>query len=222
MEEFTMSNNMYEYQELIARFSKDLYDRRLTDTSGGNVSMRIGDVILMTPTLSGTRFHWNLKPEQILLFDTKGNKLEGEGSLSREAKVHFSLYDEYFPEGTAVVHAHSLNVLVFCAAVQSMPPVLYNTKKFGVIPQVVDASSGTQALADNIVEGMRPQRSGISKGAAAVMAPHHGLFVIGKDLYTAFDTTERVDTNAYCIIHGKMLGEIELLSEIVVANPDAE
>ncbi len=217
-----MTIKMYEQRELIARFTKDLYDRRLTDTSGGNVSIRVGDVVLMTPSLAGTLFHWNLKPEQILIFDTKGNKLEGEGSLSREAKVHFSLYDEYYPDGTAVIHAHSLNVLVFCAAVQPMPPVLYNTKKFGVIPQVVDAASGSQALADNVVAGMRPQRSGISKGAAAVMAPRHGLFVMGKDLYTAFDSAERVDINAYCIIHGKMLGEIEVLTDVVVANPHYE
>ena len=118
-----MSIQFYEQRELIARFTKDLYDRRLTDTSGGNVSIRVGDVVLMTPSLSGTLFHWNLKPEQILVYDAKGNKLEGEGTLSREAKVHFSLYDAYYPEGTAVVHAHSLNVLVFCAAVQPMPPV---------------------------------------------------------------------------------------------------
>jgi ribulose-5-phosphate 4-epimerase/fuculose-1-phosphate aldolase len=217
-----MSIQYYEQRELIARFTKDLYDRRLTDTSGGNVSIRVGDVVLMTPSLSGTLFHWNLKPEQILVYDAKGNKLEGEGTLSREAKVHFSLYDAYYPEGTAVVHAHSLNVLVFCAAVQSMPPVLYNTKKFGLIPQVVDAASGTQALADNVVAGMLPQRSGISKGAAAVMAPRHGLFVMGKDLYTAFDSAERVDINAYCLIHGKMLGEIVPLTEMVVVNPYAE
>lgn len=217
-----MSDKIWETRELIARFTKDLYDRRLTDTSGGNVSVRLGDVVVMTPSLAGTLYHWNLKPEQILVFDAKGNKLEGEGTLSREAKVHFALYDAYYPDGTAVVHAHSINVLVFCAAVQPMPPVLYNTKKFGVIPQVVDAASGTVALADNVVAGMEPQRAGISKGAAAVMAPRHGLFVMGKDLYTAFDSAERVDTNAYCIIHGKMLGEVEPLTDVVVANPYAE
>jgi L-fuculose-phosphate aldolase len=217
-----MDDKIFEYRKLIARFTKDLYDRRLTDTSGGNVSMRIGDLVLMTPTLAGTLFHWNLRPEQVLVFDTKANKIEGEGNLSREAKVHFSLYDAYYPDGTAVVHAHSLNILVFCAAVQPMPPVLYNVKKFGVIPQVVDAPSGTQALADNVVEGMRPQSHLIAKSAAVAMAPRHGLFVMAKDLYTAFDVAERVDLNAYCIIHGKMLGEIEPISDVVAVNPNYE
>jgi len=218
-----MSDKIEEYRQLIAKFTKDLYDRRLTDTSGGNVSVHLGDVILMTPSLAGTLFHWNLKPEQILVYDTKGNKLDGEGTLSREAKVHFSLYEAYYPDGAAVVHAHSLNVLVFCAAVQPMPPVLYNTKKFGVIPMVVDAASGTQELADNVVAGIRPMADTIKKGAAAAMAPRHGLFVVAKDLYTAFDSAERIDLNAYCIIHGKSLGEIKPLTGVVVpVNPNYE
>jgi ribulose-5-phosphate 4-epimerase/fuculose-1-phosphate aldolase len=38
-----------------------------------------------------------------------------------------------------------------------------------------------------------------------VIAPWHGLFVVGRDIDAAFDLTERIDTNAYCILMGAPL-----------------
>ena len=42
-----------------------------------------------------------------------------------------------------------------------------------------------------------------------MIAPWHGLFVVGKDIDAAFDLTERIDTNAYCILMGRLLSEGE-------------
>ena len=51
-----------------------------------------------------------------------------------------------------------------------------------------------------LVHGIRPQIDRLAKGAVAVMAPKHGLFVIATNIYTGFDTVERIDTNAYCLL----------------------
>ncbi len=201
-------------RKLIAEYGAELYERRLTDVAGGNISVRVGDVILMTPTLAGGEWHWHLLPEQVLTFDLKGNQLEGEGTISREAKVHFTLLNEFYPDGQSVVHGHSRNVLVFCAAEKPIPPVLNCTMKFGEIPQIPDAASGTQQLADNVAEAMRSQRERIRKQAAAVMAPRHGIFVLGKDLKAAFDATERIDTNAFCILMGSSLFDAKRRKEM--------
>lgn len=208
-------------RELIATFAKHMFDRKLTDMAGGNLSVRLGDEILMTPTLAGTIDHWYLRPEQILRMDLEGNKIDGEGNISREAKVHLLLLNEFYPEGTAVVHAHARNVLVFCAAEKPMPPVLYATRKYGYIQQIVDAASGTDALAENVAEGVRAQSNWVKNKAAPVMAPRHGLFVLGKDLYTAMDAAERVDVNAYCILMGATLG-VTPVGEDAPINPDYE
>lgn len=199
-----MNTIIEDTRKLIVNFSKDLYDRRLTDTSGGNVSVRIGDLILMTPSLAGTINHWNLRPEQILVLDLQKNIVEGEGTLSREAKVHYALYQSFYPEGKAVIHAHSMNILAYFAVNPVMPSILYNTQPYGPIPSIVDAIPETQELADNVVAAMKPRREKISALAAAVMAPRHGIFVVGKDLYAAFDTVERVDTNAFCLLQSKL------------------
>ena len=201
MAEFTED----EIRVLMCEFGRDLYDRKLTDTAGGNMSVRVGDLILMTPTRAGNRYHWKLSPDQILALDLSGNKISGKGELSRETAAHIGLLNEFHPDGKAVIHGHTLNALVFCAARKPMPPVLDGSERFGVIQQIEGAPSGSEELAEMIVRAMRPQRDRVRKQAAAVMAPGHGLFVLGSDLHNAFDAVERIDANAYCIVMGMVL-----------------
>jgi len=201
-------DKIQEYRKMIAEYGAEIYQRNLTDCSGANISVRVDDKILMTATKAGELWHWHIRPEQVLILDLKGNKLEGDGDVSREVKVHLALLTEFYPEGTAVMHAHARNVLVFCAAEKPMPPVLYETSKFGVIEQCKDAASGTDELAINVAEKIREKGGVKTVKAAACMAPRHGLFVLARTLPDAFMVTERIDTNAYCLLMGKTLGEM--------------
>ncbi|MFZ3069589.1 MAG: hypothetical protein WA110_00485 [Anaerolineaceae bacterium] len=45
---------------------------------------------------------WNLTPNQVLVVDIHGDKLEGDGEISREARVHFTLLREFYPQATAL------------------------------------------------------------------------------------------------------------------------
>ncbi|MGI6258523.1 MAG: class II aldolase/adducin family protein [Anaerolineaceae bacterium] len=205
-----------EAREIIAAFGKELYDRHLTDASGANLSIRIGDKVVMTPQKAGAHRHWNLTPEQVLVLDIDGNYLEGDGKISREAKVHLALLREFYPEATSVIHTHTRNVLVFCAAEIPMPPVLHATAPFGVIEQCRDAASATDELAEAVLEKIR-EKGGVSKAkAAACMAPRHGLFVLARDIYDAFEVSERMDTNAYCILQAQKLGVLKPLDGVPV------
>jgi L-fuculose-phosphate aldolase len=216
-----MADQVKEIKELIVFIGKQMFDRNLTDVAGGNISVRIDDKIYMTPSYAGGHDHWDLSVDQILTLDLEGNKLDGVGKVSREAKVHLVLLNEFYPEGQAVLHTHPRNVLVYCAAEKPMPPVLYCTRKYGYIPQCVDAASGTDDLALNIADSVRAQTSWVKNKAAPVMAPRHGLFVLSNDLYNAFDATERIDTNAYCILTGYQLG-VTPVGEDAPINPDYE
>jgi len=141
----------------------------------------------------------------VLVVDFDRNILAGDGKISRETHVHFKLHETFGEYGTAVIHAHARNLLVFATAARSMPPVLEATRKFGVTPCIEYAPAHSPKLADNIAETMYGREHRISKHAAGVIAPWHGLFLMGKDLDAAFDAVERFDTNAYCIIMGQML-----------------
>ncbi|MCS6772843.1 MAG: class II aldolase/adducin family protein [Anaerolineae bacterium] len=188
----------------IAAIGRLLYERRLTDAAGGNISVRVGDLVCLTPRYSGSKRRWQLCPDDVLVVDLEGNRLAGEGDLSRESKVHLRLYRE-FPDGTAVIHAHPQHVLVFCVARQPIPPVLEATLKFGTIPVIPFAPAHSADLAEFVAQGLRGQEARIRKQAAAVLAPWHGIFCIGKDLDATYDAVERIDTNARLILMSRAL-----------------
>src|SRR5690606_28831741 len=108
----------------IARFGAMLFDKRLFDAAGGNISALVGDVVCFSPRYAGSLRQWQLTPDDVLVVDLDGNVLEGSGQLSRESKVHLRLYREFSEHGTSVIHAHSRNLLVFAAMARPLPPVL--------------------------------------------------------------------------------------------------
>ena len=190
----------------IAETGKLVFERHLTDAAGGNISVRVDDTVCITPRYSGSKRHWQLQPNQVLVSDMLGNKLEGDGEVSRESKVHYKIYQE-FPDAKAVLHSHARNVMVFVASGQPIEPVLEATLKFDTIPVTKFAPAHSEKLAEAIAEGLRGKEEYIRRYATAVIVPWHGLFVVGKDLDAAFDLTERIDTNAYCILMSRLLPE---------------
>lgn len=206
-------SSVAEARAKLARVGAYLFDRRLTDAAGGNISTLVGDVVCMSPTLAGSKRQWQLQPEDVLVVDLDGNILEGEGSISRESNVHFGLYRAFAPTGTAVIHAHPRNVMTFAAAAMSMPPVLEANLKFGEVKCIDYAPAHSQQLADNVVGAIRGQEKRIQTQAAGVIAPWHGIFLIGKDLDAAFDAVERFDTNARSILMARHLGITDMLEE---------
>src|SRR5215813_12309408 len=97
----------------IATIGRLLYERYLTDAGGGNISVRVGDRICISPRYSGSQRQWQLEPDDVLVADFDRNILDGKGQISREANVHFNLHKHYAEWGTAVIHAHARNLLVF-------------------------------------------------------------------------------------------------------------
>jgi ribose 5-phosphate isomerase B len=190
----------------IAETGRLVFERHLTDAAGGNISVRVGEDVCITPRYSGSKRHWQLQPNQVLLSDMAGNKLDGDGDVSRESKVHYRIYQE-FPDAQAVLHSHARNVMVFVASGQPIEPVLEATLKFDTIPVTGFAPAHSEKLADEIVGLLHGKEEAIKKYATAVMAPWHGLFVVGKDLDACFDLTERIDTNAFCILMSRLLPE---------------
>ena len=203
-----MSDPITTMRARIAEIGRLMYERHLTDAAGGNISARVSDgvndVICVTPRYAGSKHQWRLRPENVIVADLNGNKLEGEGEISREAKVHFKLLTE-FPAGRAVVHGHPRHVMVFAMAGRPIVPVLENTLKFGVIKVCRFAPAHSVELPEYIAAELRGQEAAIQKQAAAVIAPWHGLFVLGKDLESAYDAAERIDVNAHCILMSRLL-----------------
>lgn len=207
-----------EMRARIAHIGALMYDRHLTDTAGGNISARVitpqGEVICMSPRYSGSRYLWALKPEHVLVVDADGAILVGDGEISRESKAHLKLHKVFHDAGTSVIHAHARNVLAFAAMARPMFPVLEATRKFGEVPVIPFAPSHSASLSDHIAQAMQGREAAITKQGLGVIAPWHGLFVMGKDLNAAYDAVERIDTQAYIYLMSARAGaSVDLADE---------
>ncbi len=191
-------------REHLVRIAKLMYDRRLTDAAGGNVSLRDGNNALVTPRYAGSRYQWDLSVDQICEVDLDGRLLAGAGELSREIAVHLAAY-RHFPEIGAVIHAHAFHVQAFVYAGKTIPPTNEYTGKFGTIGYVADAASHTPALGESVVASIAARRADLAQHPLAFLLPYHGIVVVAGTLASAFDTLERIDGSARNVIFAGLL-----------------
>jgi hypothetical protein len=130
-----------------------LYDRNLTVSAGGNMSVRLNDgEILITP--SGVN-KGLVREDDLVKMDMDGNVLSG-GKPSIEHKFHLGIYREN-PETNAVVHCHPL----YCLAVLTRGEDLKSTlTPEGVllldqVPTCRYATPGSDELVDAVMEYAR-------------------------------------------------------------------
>ena len=206
---------------LVAHIGRILFDRHLTDAGGGNISLRVGEVFCMSPTLAGQSKQWQLEPDDVLVVDGGGRILAGEGGLTREIAVHYGLHENFSAYGSAVIHCHPRNLMVFACANMPLPPVMEATRKFGTTPVIEYAPAHSPKLGERIAATMRGREAMIAKHAAGTIAPWHGLFLMGKNLPAALDAVERLDTNAYVIMMSRQLGASAMLGEESAAMESA-
>ena len=190
--------------EEIVYFGRRMAERWVTNAAGGNISIRVEDQIYISPRYADFKWGWQLKPEQIVSGPINSDELLINPSFSREGKAHLGIYRAY-PEAQAIIHAHPHHVLPFCAANKPIEPIIDATMRFGTIEQINYATPNTQALADNIVQGLRGKEALIDDYAAAVLMPKHGIIVVGQEIYAVFDTLVKINMNAWCILAGKIL-----------------
>jgi L-fuculose-phosphate aldolase len=182
-------------RERMAAICRLAYERHLLDSAGGNLTVRAGEQVYMSPRYAGQRRQWQLDPEEFLVVDLEGNILAGSGQISRESAVHLACY-RAFPAAGCVFHAHASNVMVFVSAGVPIPPTSEQTDKFGTIGFCEWAATHTTALGETVVAGLEPRRADLANHPIATLVPRHGIFVVGQDLDTTYDALERIDRGA--------------------------
>jgi L-fuculose-phosphate aldolase len=191
-------------QETMVYVGRMLFELRLTDLAGGNISMRVGETIYITPRYSGARQHWHVDPATIISGSINTDEVLSNQNFSREGKAHLGVYRNY-PEVEAIIHAHPFHVMPFCAAERAIPPVLEATEKFGTIEVLHYAPAHSNELAESIVQGLANQRERINRHAAAVLLARHGIFAVSRDILMCLDAVQRIDLNAWCILAERSL-----------------
>ena len=176
-------------RDSICRLAKSLFERGLTIGSSGNISVRLDDGWLMTPTGSSMG---NLDPNEISKLDLDGNLISGK-SPTKESFLHIAMYDER-PNSGAVVHLHSTHsVAVSCLAdidkKNVLPPITaYYVMKIGKLPLVPYFPPGDI----NLVRAVKEMAS----NHHAVLLANHGPVVTGKTLEDAVYAIEELEETA--------------------------
>jgi L-fuculose-phosphate aldolase len=177
-----------------------LYERRLTNSAGGNISARSGDIIYITPRYLGSKHQWKLSEEMILVFDRDFKVLEGDpAKVSRESLMHFACY-QHFPQINSVIHAHPQYLNVFAASARPVTPTNQYTEKFGTLEIVPNLPAHSQDLADAVVAAVRKREGDLAKHGLGMILAWHGVAIVGRDLADAYDTLERLEWSAQTLL----------------------
>ena len=183
---------------------RHIYARQLSDSAGGNVSVRMGARIYLTPRYMGSKHRWNIGPELISVLNLEGQVLEGPEVLSRESRLHLVLY-QTMPRVGAVIHAHPRFIMSFACAGLTLEPTTEYTRKFGTIGLIPETPAHSLELAQRVAEALLPQEGELARHALAVMLPYHGIVVAGRDLDDAYDTLERLAVSARVSVYQRIL-----------------
>ena len=163
-----------------------LYDRHLTVSAGGNMSVRLGeDEILITP--SGVN-KGLISGDDLVKRDRDGNVRAG-GKPSIEHKFHIGIYKEN-PETNAVIHCHPLYCLALAVKGEDIKSCLTpeGVLLLDQVPTVRYETPGSQELVDAVME---------YADAPAILMAKHGAITQGRTLEEAFNRMEELEFQAH-------------------------
>ena len=201
-------------REEIALLGRSIYERGLTHGSTGNLSARLDDGWLLTPTGSNLG---RLDPGRLSKLDWNGKLLSGDAP-SKESFLHLAMYQERTRNG-AVVHLHStysvaVSVLLDVAPSDVLPPLTaYYVMRIGRLPLVPYHAPGDLKLADAV--------RGFAGKHHAVLLANHGPVVAGATLAAAADAVEELEATAklFLLLRGE---RVRLLTPEQVAELHAK
>lgn len=198
-------------QELL-QTAQRLHSIGLSAAATGNVSVRCGNGLLITP--SGVDYD-AMQAEDSVLLDLEGRVLGGNRRPSSEWRIHCDIYRQR-PDFGAIVHSHSAHATAIACQRRTIPPFHYMvTRAGGEDIRCADyATFGTQALSDNVMVALRDRR--------ACLLANHGQIAAGADLAGALRLAWEVEELArqYCLT--RQIGEPVLLDSAELARVMAQ
>ena len=187
-------------REQICRLGKSLFERGLTFGSSGNISARVEDGWLMTPTNVTLG---DLDPAKLSRLDPEGRHVSGP-KPTKETFLHLGMYRRRSSAG-AVVHLHSthsvaVSVLENLDPKDVIPPITaYYVMRVGRLPLVPYYRPGDPALG--------PAVEALAGEHHAVLLANHGPVVAGTSLDGAGNAIEELEETAklYLLLHGRRI-----------------
>lgn len=194
--------------------ARRLDDLGLNHNSSGNLSVRVGGWLLVTP--SGIPAG-SLEPEHGVLLDLDGHPVRPSGRIpTSEWRLHVTLARRR-PEIGAIVHTHSPEATAASTLRAPVPAVHYVIARFGAhdLACAGYATYGSAELAEHVATTLGPDRR------ACLMA-NHGAVTVAEDLSAAVALA--LDVEWLCAVYRRAisLGEPAVLDPAEVARVAAQ
>ncbi len=195
-----------EARRAVVQVCHRLYERGLIAGQDGNVSVRIGARILVTPAGASKV---DVRAQDLILLRPDGSKVSGRGTASSEVQVHLAAYVARSDIG-AVVHAHPPTATGFAVAgvpldYDALAEMVYNV---GRVPMVRYAPPGSREVAALVAKAL--------DGADVVLMANHGAVAVGPSLTVAHQRMESLEHAARILLAARQLGGVTRLTRAEV------
>ncbi|HEX9034024.1 MAG TPA: class II aldolase/adducin family protein [Streptosporangiaceae bacterium] len=197
-------------REQLVSYSARLLDDGLAVGSAGNLSVRCGDLVAITP--SGIPYH-ELRAGDIAVVALDGSEVDAPQVPSSETPMHLAIYAA--TGAGAVVHTHSAEVIALSAVRDELPAIHYAITGLGgpvrVAPYVRFGSEGLASAAAAALAGRR-----------AAILRNHGAICYGRTMAQAYDNALLLEWLARVYRLARCYGEPRILSDAELDEVRAE
>ncbi len=190
-----------ELRSELVRIANKLDAQGLNRGTSGNLSVRYGEGLLITPSGMGAE---GLTKDDIVWVNFDGTT-RGRWQPSSEWLFHRDIFVQR-PEFGAIIHTHCIAATALACLRKDIPPFHYMIALLGgdSIRCADYATFGTQDLSDNALLALR--------GRKACLLANHGMIAAGEDLAEAFKIAVEVETLSELYLRTLQAGQPVLLS----------
>lgn len=180
----------------IVEACRRLHARGLITATEGNVTVRDGDVLFVTP---GGVSKGALNPTDIVRTDLEGRPIEPGPQISSETPMHVHVYRRR-PDVQAIVHAHPPMASAFAVAHQRLDAAVLaeGVLLLGRVPLVPYLAPSTEKLAAAVAEA--------ALGADGLLLANHGAVTLAGTLERALVRMETLEHLARTTFFARLLG----------------
>ena len=200
-----------------ARHELVIYGRRMTAEglvfgSDGNLSIRLGDQVLITP--SGVEYALIEEDELCLVTAADGVQVGGGARPSSETPMHRAVYAS--SDAGAVVHTHSTAAVAASTLCDELPAVHYAILRLGgsTIRVAPFRTFGSDGLADAAREAL--------DGRCAALLQNHGVIAYGSTLAQAYARAKIVEWLSDVWLRARAAGSPRILTDEELAGVTAQ
>jgi L-fuculose-phosphate aldolase len=186
--------------ELGLRLKQD----RLVVGTAGNVSVRTGELVAISPT--GVPFD-RVTSDDVAVLGADGTLISGDPSS--EAPLHLAVYQR--TDAAAIVHHHGLHSAAVSTVCDVLPAVHYYVTQLGGPPRVARyATYGTPELAESVEDALRDR--------TAALMRNHGAVAYGSTPDEAYARAELVEWLCALWSEASRLGTPRVLTDDELAQ----